>query len=146
MQTCLLLWLMFWQADWSIEPCQDRTHTHTPAISPMCQEARESRGNMSICCCDWQHFSQISPAQPVGSQRESGEEYKREKEICSRSHSGRLTQQRTVSYRACKKFLYTAVLFSMTGNGHQQHANIPGSDALETGTRRAGRWFDSSSL
>lgn len=27
---------------------------------------------MSICCCDWQYFSQIHPAQPVGSQ-ESGE-------------------------------------------------------------------------
>lgn len=46
---------------------------HTPAISLMCREARESRGNMSICCCDWQHFSQIYPAQPVGSQEESGE-------------------------------------------------------------------------
>lgn len=49
------------------------TDTHTPAISLMCREARESRGNMSICCCDWQHFSQIYPAQPVGSQEESGE-------------------------------------------------------------------------
>ena len=52
------------------------THTRTPAISLMCREARESRGNMSICCCDWQHFSQIYPAQPAGSQEESGEKGK----------------------------------------------------------------------
>ena len=42
----------------------------------MCREARESRGNMSICCCDWQHFSQIYPARPAGSQEESGEKGK----------------------------------------------------------------------
>lgn len=58
-------------------PGQDRSHTHTHTNTPthtplMCGKAQESRGNMSICCCDWQHFSQIYPPQPVGSQEEEG--------------------------------------------------------------------------
>lgn len=63
-----------WLSDGSVESCQRsactcahvhiriRGHAQTPAISHAC---RESGGNMSICCCDWQDLSQIFPVQPA---------------------------------------------------------------------------------
>lgn len=95
---------------------------------------------MSICCCDWHHFSQIYPAQPMGSWEGSTERGWREKKKggntfahITQRHTQWKQKENNCTVSTCTMPNYPAALLLYTEKEALKHASFAECHLLDMG-------------